>query len=563
MKVLRIIVGLAAIIMFGVALNLLAVRRDLFDATVVTTGAIAVIAAILWLVLTVVLMAGSTVRRRNLAGLSSLLGSLIFLAICIVLYAMALRWDQSWDLTQEGRQELAPQTIQVLENLDDDVLVLGLFITNTGAGELDVAREKTQRFLERCQQFTPHLKVEFIDPQQELARLKAMNLTFADPQGTVVIRKVTEDANPPQRTIPFTGPQPRLEERDFTNALINVVQDTKPAIGFLIGHGEKDITKPECANMKQFLESEGYAVKSAVINVADGTISGDFAILAINGLGANQGAGAVYSPREIEALDVFVNEGGRLFILLDPQYASARRPLFEWLEKRFGIVVGEDLLISGVNERLGEVSLVPDSAVPTVFQSKDLPDTMEFHGCFSSDNPITRNFDKRIDLLAARSVSIAEDKPANVTAHRILRTLPYTWAEKDMALLAEGKQPVQDDDELLGSYGVAVAASMKTDRPIGDTGHTRDACAVVIGDSDFLSNETILNGGNLNLMLNTMAWLSAREELIAIRPRVAENLPIGLSDADERRIAWISTLGVLHLVVIAGVVVFLFRRKYQ
>ncbi len=562
MKVLRLLFGALAIVLIAIALNILAVRRDLFDSSVLIAGGIGLAAGLLWLVLTLILMAGSTARRRNLAGLSSVFGSLIFLAICIVLYALARRWDQSWDLTQEGRQELAPQTIQVLENLEDDVLVLGLF-TNTGAREIDVAEEKTRIFLERCQQYTPYLKVEFIDPQKELARLKAMNLTFADPQGTVVIRRDSGEPNPPQRTIPFTGPQPRLEERDFTNALINVVQDTKPTIGFLIGHGEKDITKPESANMKQFLESEGYAVASAVIDVSQGTISGDYAILAINGLGATQGAGATYSPREIEALENFINGGGRLFILVDPQYASARRPLFDWLEQRFGVVVGEDLLISGVNERLGEVSLVPDSAVPSVFQSADLPDTMEFHGCFSSENPITRNFDKRIDLLAARSVSVAEDMPDKATAQRILNTLPYTWAEKDMALLAEGKQPVQDQDEPLGSYGVAVAASMKTDRAIGDTGQTRDARAVVIGDSDFLSNETILNGGNLNLMLNSMAWLSAREELIAIRPRLAENLPINLSDADERRIAWISTLGVLHVVLLAGLVVFLFRRKYQ
>lgn len=562
MKVLRILLGVAAVVLLAIALNLLAVRRDLFDSTVLTTGGVAIAAGVLWLVTTIVQMAGSSVRRRNLAGLSSVLGSVLFLAICVVLYALARQWDQSWDLTQEGRQELAPQTIQVLENLHDDILVLGLF-TNTGAREVVVAEEKTRLFLERCQKHTPYLKVEFIDPQKELARLKAMNLTFADPQGTVVIRKDTGDANPPQRTIPFKGPQPRLEEREFTNALINVIQETKPTIGFLIGHGEKDITKPECANMKQFLESEGYAVESAVIDVSQGTISGDFAILAVNGLGAKQGAGGTYSPREIEALDNFINDGGRLFVLVDPQYATARRPLFDWLEQRFGVVVGEDLLISGINERLGEVSLVPDSAVSTVFQKSDIPDTMEFHGCFSTESPITKNFDKRIDLLAARTVSIAEDKPDTVTAHRILNTLPYAWAEKDMALLAEGKAPVQDADEPLGSYGVAVAASLKTERPIGDTGETRDARVVVVGDSDFLSNETILNGGNLNLMLNSMAWLSAREELIAIRPRVAENLPISLSDSDERRIGWIATLGVLHIVLLAGVVVFLFRRKYQ
>lgn len=562
MKALRVLFGIVAILALAVALNLIAVRRDLFDTTVIVTGGGALVAGAIWLVMTVVLMAGSTVRRRNLAGINSVIASAIFLAICIVLYAMARRWDKSWDLTKEGRQELAPQTIQVLETLKDDVIVFGLF-TRTGERELDVAREKTLRFLERCQKHTARLKVEFIDPQQELERLKAMGLTYADPRGTVVIRKDTGGPSPPQRSISFAGPQPRLEEREFTNALINVVQETKPTIGFLIGHGERDITKPESAIMRQFLESEGYSVKSAIINTSDGSIPGDFAILAINGLGWDQRAGGVYSAKEIEALDAFVNDGGRMFIMLEPESAPLRRPLFIWLEQRFGIVVGDDLLVSGVNERLGEISLVPDSAVAGVFESVDLPDTKDFHGCFDQSHPITKGFNKRIDLLAARSVSVADKYPDGVTAQRILRTLPYTYAEKDMNLLAEGKRPTQDADEQVGSIGVAVAATLKTNRAIGDSGETRDARIVVIGDSDFLGNESIINGGNLNLMLNSMAWLSEREELIAIRPRLAQNLPIKLSDADERRIAWIATLGVLHLVVIAGLIVFLFRRKYQ
>lgn len=562
MKALRLLSGIVAALGLAIALNLLAIRHDPFDTTFAVAGSVAAIAGTIWLVMTVILMAGTASRRRNLAGLNSILASVIFLAICIVIYAIARRWDRSWDLTQEGRQELAPQTIQVLENLKDDVTVFGLF-TKTGDRELDVAREKTQRFLERCQKHTAYLKVEFIDPQKELTRLKAMGLTYADPRGTVVIRKDTGGPNPPQRSISFAGPQPRLEEREFTNALINVVQETKPTIGFLIGHGEKDITKPESANMKQFLESEGYAVKSILIDVSNGSIPGDPAILVINALGWDERTTSVYSQKEIEALDAFVSNGGRLFILVEPEYSEVRRPLFTWLDQRFGIVVGEDLLVSGVNERLGELSLVPDSAVAGVFENVDLPESTEFHGCFDQSHPITKGFNKRIDLLAARSVSIVDKLPDGVTAQRILRTLPYTYAEKDMNLLADRKPPTQDADEPVGSIGVAVAATLSTDKPIGDTGKTRDARIVVIGDGDFLGNETIINGGNLNLMLNTFAWLSEREELIAIRPRLAQNLPIQLSDADERRIAWISTLGVLHLVVIAGLIVFLLRRKYQ
>jgi hypothetical protein len=63
--------------------------------------------------------------------------------------------------------------------------------------------------------------------------------------------------------------------------------------------------------------------------------------------------------------------------------------------------------------------------------------------------------------------------------------------------------------------------------------------------------------------MNVMAWLSENEELIAIRPTGLENRPILLADRDERAIVWIATLGVAQAVFLVGLIVFLFRRKYQ
>ncbi|MCC6486716.1 MAG: GldG family protein [Candidatus Hydrogenedentes bacterium] len=558
MKTLRTIFGAIALLAFILAVNILTIRQDPAETLVLVLGGTTVLSGIAWLVLSIVLMTGTAARRRNLAGLNNIIASVIFLAICIVIYAFVRRWDKSWDLTQEGRRDLSPQTIQVLENLNVDVEVLGLF-TNTGLREIDIAEDKTKRFLTECQKHTGHLKTQYIDPQRELARLQAMGLTFADPQGTVVIRCGTRN-----KTIPLSGPQPRLEEREFTNALINVIQESKPKIGFLTGHGERDVSKPEATAVKKLLESEGYAPEPVAIDTSTGSLPEGYAILVINGFQA--GAGGDLHPQEIAALDAYINGGGRLLILVDPEFGSAagqRRTLFSWLEQRFGIVVGDDLLVSGVDQRLGQVSLMPDSAAVSTFQQYNLPDVPEFHGCFDQSNPITKNFSKRIDFLAARSVDIKNPLPEGVTASRILRTLPYAYAETNLDALRKGNRPSQDPGETMGSIGLGVAATLKTSVPIGDSGQTRDARAVVIGDSDFVSNQTVLEGGNLNLLLNSMAWLSEREELIAIRARGSEKQPIKLTQSDERRIAWISTLGVLHLVAAAGLITYLLRRKYQ
>ena len=244
--------------------------------------------------------------------------------------------------------------------------------------------------------------------------------------------------------------------------------------------------------------------------------------------------GGQLRPEELAALDTYVNSGGRVFVLIDPELSMApqpvRRNLLAWLEERFGIVVGDNLLVSGIKgQRTGEISLMSDSGAVAMFGQFELPDVAEFKGCYSQDNPITRGFNKRIDLLAARSVELAGKLPKNVAGTVILRTLPYTYVETNLRALAQTGQIARDPDERTGSIGVGVAVTLHTDVAIGDSGQTRDARAVVIGDSDFVTPEQVKNGGNLNLLLNSVAWLTEREELIAIRARGEENQPIKLT----------------------------------
>lgn len=561
MRMTRLIVAAVSVLGLAVALNLLVLQQDLFASRVMLPLAVAVAGGAAWIALTLIAMAGVSQKRKNVQALNGIIASAVFFAICLVLYAFANRWDRSWDLTREGRTELAPQTVQVLQGLTQDVTVIGLF-TKTGVRDIDIARDKAERFLERCQRLTDHLKVEFFDPQQEFARLKAMQLTYHDPNGTVVVKCGTR-----KRTIGLKAPNPMLEESEFTNALINVLRDSAPRVGFIAGHGEVEPNTPEGAYFRALLESEGYQPESTSIRSGGQGLTNAYSALVLNGLA--DGAGGDLSPAELQGLDAYLNGGGRLLVLVDPQFAvggqSVRKNLFTWLEQRFGIVVGEDLIISdpGVNERLGEVTLLSDAAAVGQFGQINVPD-VEFHGCYSQNSPITKGFDKRIDLKAARTVSMAATLPEKVVGETILRTLPYAYAEKDLQSLATGRMPVQDPrTEPIASLGVAVAATMKTDTPTGDAGRTRDARLVVIGDSDLAKSESIRNGGHLNFMLNSVAWLTEQEDIIAIRPRSRENAPIKLTDTDEKTLTWVATMGVFQLVLIAGFCTYLVRRKYR
>ena len=109
-----------------------------------------------------------------------------------------------------------------------------------------------------------------------------------------------------------------------------------------------------------------------------------------------------------------------------------------------------------------------------------------------------------------------------------------------------------------------MAVTLKTDVQIDASGRTRDARVVVVGDSDFASNGQVSAiPGNLNFILNAMAWLTENEELIAIRASGKQAAPVILSDFDRRLIVWVAVLSAVQAALAAGFVVHLLRRKYQ
>ena len=70
-------------------------------------------------------------------------------------------------------------------------------------------------------------------------------------------------------------------------------------------------------------------------------------------------------------------------------------------------------------------------------------------------------------------------------------------------------------------------------------------------------------GGAQDLMLNTLAWLTASEERIAIRASIGAEEPIVLTLGQERTIAWVASLGAVQAIALIGAAVLLWRRRYR
>ena len=563
MQRLRPIVGILAVVAALAALNVIVLEKTFFHKLVLVFGALGGGAGLIWIGL------GLFGRDRQgqqftVYGFNAVVSSLVMLGICVTLYAFVRRADVSWDLTQEGRRELSPQTVQVLEGLKEDVEITCFFV-HGGEASVDLAQDKTRRFLERCQAYSTRLKTEFIDPQQHPERVEELNSLRIriSVVGTIVIKSGVRT-----REIPLSDVTQRLEERDFVNALINVTRNSRPKVYFLTGHGERDIEnlnqKDGGSDFREWLRKEAYEVAKHLIPVTNPFIPEDCSLLIINGLKSD------LHYHEIQVLDEYLSRGGRMLVLLDPAMVvggilPSQEQLRPWLSQRLGVNVGTDIIVSLATQSLKSM-FIPDFKALGDLAGDQQPEP-GFRGSFNANHPVTRASDQQMILSGLRSVTFAPQKPEGVTRVILLRTTPDTWAETDLKSLterpAEGERRslIPDPGELRGPVSVAVAVTMRTDVPVGDGSRTLDARVIVMGDADISSNEGIDWGYSSNMLLNMTAWLTESEELIAIRATGTEDRPIVLSERDQQAVAWIAILGPVQAVALVGFIVLGLRRR--
>jgi hypothetical protein len=549
------LLGLAALACLAAAPNLAVWRGQVLSAPVIALLLLGVACGGGWLAAGMLgaLRAGGRAGAARPAAMSAL-SVVLALAICMVAYAIVEMMAVSVDLTQEGRRELSPQTVRVLQAMTKEATATCFFLP-TDDNVLRAGHERSLQFLRQCQAYSPLLKVEVEDPQLAVARMQALELPMASTIGTIVVHSGAR-----KRVITLEGGSPRLEERQFTNALVNVLRSTEPKVLFLTGHGERRIEDKEgqdgAATLADALRRESYAVESFAIKLTAPEVPADADIVVIN-----QPAGDLHE-KEVAALQAFLDRGGRLLVLVEPwvrvQSGAAGEQLRPWLERDFGIRIGADIVLSESQENHFTAALSGDDR-PFAEVDKGFG---EFRGCYAAGHPITRGFDQNMLLHSARTVRLAPKLPQGLSGVELLRTTPDFWAERDVETLSASGKARASAEEPREPQPLAVAVSAAAGAPI--EGRPKDARVVVVGDADFVSNAQLTPvAGHLNFILNTFAWMSESEELIAIRPSGKTDPAIVLRPGERRAIIWISSLFTVQAVVIAGIAALWLRRRHQ
>src|SRR5689334_15121078 len=434
--------------------------------------------------------AGRQARFGTLAAASVL----VVLAILVAINYLGTRHNKRWDLTAAKQFSLSDQTRKVLQDLKQPVHI-----------KVFARSEDFQRFHDRLDEYSyasKQVSVEYLDPEKRPAVAQQYGITSL---GTTVF----EYAGRNEKTTSDT-------EQDLTNALIKVVQGKQPKVYFVQGHGEKDTASSDRSGfsaINQALTSDNFVVDKLVL-AQQTAVPADADVLSIAGPKTD------LLPTEIDMLNAYLANRGKLFVMLDPvlKPGAPQFPALEGLLKDWGIQADNDVVldVSGMGRLIGTDESVPVAA--------SYP-----------PHAITENFNLLTAYPLARSMTPIEGGSNGHTAQRIIETSRSSWGETNLKSLTGGQPAKLDDDDKKGpvSIGAAVSApatdtstAAKPDQKPADGQNDKhpETRLVAIGDSDFASNAALGVQGNRDLFLNTVNWLVQQENLISIRPRDAEEI---------------------------------------
>lgn len=461
----------------------------------------------------------------------NLVFSLLFLAVVGLLAWLSTKYSTQFDWTASHRHTLSESSRKVLDLLEGPVKVTAY------ARENQQTRQALRDQVERYGRYKKDLTLVFVNPDTHPDQVRQLGITV---DGELIVE--------------YQGRTEKIQEAGetaLTNALQRLASAKERHVVFLEGHGERSPQGQANHDLNQFAdELERKGITLSMVNLAaQPSIPDNTDVLVLAGPRTN------LLPGEVALIDAYVKKGGNLWWLGDPGDLHGLAPIAEELGIRFlpGTVVDASTQLLQIDD-------------PTFALVVDYP-----------AHPVTLGFQEM--TLYPSAAALDRSGKGDFTAEPLLGTLARSWTETGPI---EGKIEFNaDQGERKGPLHIAYALTRQVTPPKPDGAGKPEAekkpeapadaskaeaakpieqRVVVVGDGDFLSNSFLGNGGNLDLGINIVQWLSRGDALINIPAKTAPDRKLELSAVASGTIA-VGFLFVLPLALVGTGAAIWFQRR--
>lgn len=426
----------------------------------------------------------------------------LFLVVIMLLMWLSRSYHIEFDWTRSGRNSLAPATVSLLQKTERPIALTVYASARQGNVET------TRALIGQLQRYKRNIVVEYVNPDAEPGRARAAGVQL---DGEVVAQYGDNKENIGQFT-----------EENFANAVARLARTQERWLVFLSGHGERRPEGEANHDLGIFAtQVHKRGIKTRHLNLNEGgQVPQNTAVLVI----ADPQTRLL--PGEIAAIERYLTAGGNLLWLAEPGNLRGLQP---------------------IAERLG-VEFVPGTVVDPNSAAVTNQDPSFLIVAKYSNHPVVRNLNTMTLFPTAAAIKTVAKE--GWRAQVLLDTLPSAWAERSTNT-RNARLDAGSDTRGPLSVGVALARDLEK----------REQRAVVIGDADFLSNTYLGNGGNLDLGMNILNWVSSDEAYIDLPARRAPDAQLTLTHNAQFAIAFGFLIALPLFLLTTGIVIWWRRRR--
>ena len=530
--------------------------RNLSDAGILVLG-IGVALLILDAVISWRAVGRALFGRRGRYGANTVLMAIVFIAIVAVLnwlfFWLSDRPDpMGWlrvDTTATKQFNLSDQAIAILNSVEEPIRANAFFETNTPQGA--AAWQDTRDLLNEFRRRAPKgFEIRLIDPD--------LQPNLAVEYGITIGPAIAIEAMESRRVEVIVGANPRrgpqvFGETDLSTGLLIVSQIRQKGVLFITGHGERDITDPDGSEgygrALQAIVRDNYVVSSVTVQELGRLLTADNSVAPAVIIFAGPQTDMIDTAGVSEASIIveYFRRGGSGLFLLEPDTPPTWRDLIG----RYGLTLGTGQMVDTSSFVAPSPNFLQlkrsNGQIPAGHQITDPIDVVYMPG--------TAFIGRTVD---ESTVPQADDGTPFIRQTLLAQTTLSSWEE--LGDLIEFNQ----GEDIPGPLPVAIAieaiAELNQAPQVDPDGAFIVTSIVVIGDSDFGSNNFFSSAKNGDLLANSVNWLARDFELISTRPKTRVFRELVLTQTERDFIRWTGWLLMPTLIGSIGVATWWRRR---
>mgnify|MGYP000980169008 CR=1 FL=1 len=469
-------------------------------------------------------------KIRMKYGTRSLLKTLVFFAILIAINIFAGKFDLTYDITDDQKYTLSDQSESLLENLDKDITIYAIY----KEGYEDAG---TIKILKNYEALNGHIQYKIIDPGDNPLFAQQFGEDSSKViHGSIIVQSkdkykvISENDMTTYGMDPATY-MPTVEsfnvESHVTGAILNVTGEKLYVAYMLSGHGEAEISKELQSNLK----GENYELRE--LNLVSGqSVPEDADVLIINSPTSD------INSDEVGYLKEYLENNGRAMVNVSITSASLEN--FMSILEPYYIETSKSMAIEGDAKYVYQNN--PYYLIPS----------LERHAITT---PIKES-NMSVFFPYAQGIVEREGADDYTKIEPLLTTSDSSYGKFEIDNVQNYEKSAGDMD---GPFNLACAVTNRNTEFGGN--YTK---LVVTGGSSLQDPEinNIVNGGNFDFYINSLNWLTDREDAISIRGKntvAADKLKI---DTKKSIImAGISVIALPSLIFIIGIAEVIKRKK--